>query len=52
MIPVLRPTAERLGLITIEQMITALISAVENPPVPGQRRIVDVPAMRRARFLP
>jgi uncharacterized protein YbjT (DUF2867 family) len=51
-IPALRPTAERLGLITIEQMITALISAVENPPVPGQRRILDVSAMRRARFLP
>jgi uncharacterized protein YbjT (DUF2867 family) len=52
MIPATRPTAERLGLITIEQMITALVSAVENPPLSGQRRIVDVPAIRRARMLP
>lgn len=48
MIPATRATAERLGLISIEQMITALVSAVENPPAPGQRRIVDVPAIRRA----
>jgi nucleoside-diphosphate-sugar epimerase len=52
MIPATRPTAERLGLITIEQMIVALVSAVENPPLRGQRRIVDVPAIRRARMLP
>jgi uncharacterized protein YbjT (DUF2867 family) len=50
MIPATRATAERLGLISIEQMITALVSAVENPPAPGQRRIVDVPAIRRARI--
>ena len=48
MIPATRATAERLGLISIEQMITALVSAVENPPAPGERRIVDVPAIRRA----
>ena len=52
LIPATRPTAERLGWITIEQMITALVSAVENPPVPGQRRVLDVPAIRRARMLP
>ena len=52
MIPMTRATEERLGLITIEQMITALVSAVGNPPVPGQRRIVDVPAIRRARMQP
>jgi uncharacterized protein YbjT (DUF2867 family) len=52
MIPATRPTAERLGLITIEQIVTALVSAVENPPLSGQRRIVDVPAIRRARMLP
>jgi uncharacterized protein YbjT (DUF2867 family) len=52
MIPITRATAERLGLITIEQMITGLVSAVENPPVRGQRRIVDVPAIRRARMQP
>lgn len=49
-LPGTRATAERLALITIDQMITALVSAVENPPIPGQRRIVDVPAIRRARL--
>ena len=49
MIPATRATAERLGLITIEQMVNALASAAENSPVPGQRRIVDVPGIQRAR---
>jgi nucleoside-diphosphate-sugar epimerase len=49
MIPVTRTTAERLGLVTIEQMVNALVRAVENPPVLGQRRIVDVPAIKSAR---
>lgn len=50
MIPATRATAERLGLVRIEQMITALVSAVENPPRPGQWRIVDVPQIKRARM--
>lgn len=50
MIPATRGTAERLGLVTIEQFVTALVSAVENPPSPGQRRLIDVPAIRRARL--
>jgi uncharacterized protein YbjT (DUF2867 family) len=50
MIPAMRPTAERLGLVTIEQFVQAMVSAVENPPAPGQQRIVDVPAIRRARL--
>jgi len=49
MIPLTRATAERLGLITIEQMVNALVRAVENPPLLGQRRIVDVPAIKSAR---
>ena len=48
--PATRPTAERLGLVTIEQFVHALVSAVENPPARGERRIVDVPAIRRARL--
>jgi uncharacterized protein YbjT (DUF2867 family) len=48
--PGTQATAERLGLVTIEQFMTAMISAVENPPVRGQRRIVDVPAIKRARL--
>ena len=49
MIPLTRATAERLGLITIEQMVNALVRAVENPPLLGQRRIVDVPGIKSAR---
>jgi uncharacterized protein YbjT (DUF2867 family) len=46
-IPGTRATAERLGMVTIEQMINALASAVENPPARGRQTIVDVPAIRR-----
>ncbi len=44
-------TAERLGLVTIEQFMIAMISAAENPPIRGQRRIIDVPAIKRARLV-
>jgi len=49
--PGTQATAERLGLVTIEQFITALISAAENPPIRGQWRIIDVPAIKRARLV-
>jgi uncharacterized protein YbjT (DUF2867 family) len=49
MIPFTRETAERLGLVTIEQFIAAMVREVENPPARGQRRI-DVPAIRRAKL--
>jgi nucleoside-diphosphate-sugar epimerase len=49
-IPSLQPMVERLGLLNIEQMVTALAYAMENPPQSGQRRIYDVPAIRRARL--
>jgi nucleoside-diphosphate-sugar epimerase len=45
-----RGIAERLGLVTIEQMATAIVNAVENPPLRGRQRIVDVPGIRRARL--
>ena len=38
-------TAGRLGLVTHEQMVRALVAAVENP-VQGVR-IVEVPGIRR-----
>jgi uncharacterized protein YbjT (DUF2867 family) len=47
-LPSSRETARRLGLVTIEQMVRALVDAVENPPPAGQIRAVDVPAIRRA----
>jgi len=50
MIPPMRGTAERLGLVTIEQFVTALVRETENPPPRGHRRIIDVPAIRRARL--
>lgn len=48
-IPVTRDAAERLGLVTIEQMVNALVRAVENPPLAGQQRIVGVPEIKAAR---
>jgi uncharacterized protein YbjT (DUF2867 family) len=50
MIPAMRATAERLGLVTIEQMIDAIVAALENPPPSGRQRILDVPGIRRARL--
>jgi uncharacterized protein YbjT (DUF2867 family) len=42
-----RATAERLGLVTIEQMINALVYAVDHPPSMGEQRIIDVPRIRQ-----
>jgi uncharacterized protein YbjT (DUF2867 family) len=46
--PSTRDSAERLGFVTIQQMVNALVHAVENPPAGGKIRIFDVPAIRRA----
>ncbi|HUL48539.1 MAG TPA: NAD(P)H-binding protein [Gemmatimonadales bacterium] len=40
--------AERLGLVTLSQMVRALVAAVEQPPPAGTARILDVPAIRAA----
>jgi uncharacterized protein YbjT (DUF2867 family) len=45
-IPQLRDTALRLGLVTIDQTVAALVAAVENPAT--GIRVVDVPAIRAA----
>jgi uncharacterized protein YbjT (DUF2867 family) len=45
--PASRDTAERLGLVTLYEMLAALVLAVETPPASGTR-VVDVPAIRRA----
>jgi uncharacterized protein YbjT (DUF2867 family) len=50
MLPVTREQAERLGLVGLAAMVTALTGAVEHPPEPGTRRIVDVRAIRAARL--
>jgi hypothetical protein len=44
-IPATRQTAQRLGVVTLRQMIGALVAAIENPP--DDILIVDVPAIRR-----
>jgi uncharacterized protein YbjT (DUF2867 family) len=49
LLPGTRDGARRLGLVTLAQMTRALVEAVENPPPAGERRIVDVPAIRAAR---
>ncbi len=49
-VPRTRDGAIRLGLVTIDQMIAALVPAIENPPPAGAARIVDVPAIRASRL--
>jgi uncharacterized protein YbjT (DUF2867 family) len=44
LLPATRESAKRLGLVTISQMLKALVWAVEN--VPDDIRIVDVPKIR------
>lgn len=45
-LPATREAARQLGLVSLEQMLAALVAAVENPA--GAMRIVEVPAIRRA----
>jgi hypothetical protein len=47
-LPATRESAQRLGLVTLSQMVAALVRAVEAPPATRQRRIVDVAAIRSA----
>jgi uncharacterized protein YbjT (DUF2867 family) len=47
LIPAKRESAQRLGLVTLQQMVDALVRAVENPPAAGSIRIVEVPEIRR-----
>jgi uncharacterized protein YbjT (DUF2867 family) len=44
LLPTTRDSARRLGLVTISQMLAALIWAIENPP--DDVRILDVPKIR------
>jgi uncharacterized protein YbjT (DUF2867 family) len=48
-VPRTRDAAIRLGLVTIDQMIAALVHAIEDPPPAGTARMVDVPAIRASR---
>ena len=46
LIPSKRDSAQRLGLVTLQQMVSALVRAVENPPPAGQIRVIEVPQIR------
>jgi uncharacterized protein YbjT (DUF2867 family) len=48
LLPPTRDAARRLGLVTLAQMTRALVTAAENPPRPGTRRIVGVPEILAA----
>jgi len=48
LIPSKRETALRLGLVTLRQIVAALVRVVENPPPTGSIRIVEVRGIRRA----
>ena len=50
LLPPTRETARRLGLVSVAQMVGALVQAVESPPPAGTRRIVEVPEIRRAQL--
>jgi uncharacterized protein YbjT (DUF2867 family) len=43
-LPATREAAQRLGLVTLDQMVSALVAAVENPP--AQSRLVAVPEIK------
>ncbi len=43
-LPSTREGARRLGLVTVDQMVAALVHAVENPP--EQARLIEVPEIR------
>jgi uncharacterized protein YbjT (DUF2867 family) len=49
LLPPFRETSRRLGLVTIGQMIAALLWAIETPPARGEVLILDVPAIRKGR---
>jgi uncharacterized protein YbjT (DUF2867 family) len=51
LLPATREQAIRLGLLPLSQFVTALVAAVETPPVSGVR-IVDVPAIAQAQLPP
>jgi len=49
--PVSRNAAERHGLVTLDQIVDALVRAMEHPPVHGEVRMVDVLAIRMGRAI-
>jgi len=52
LLPATRDTARRMDLVSIGDMTTALVAAVESPPPPATQRIVDVAAIKSAKLVP
>jgi uncharacterized protein YbjT (DUF2867 family) len=49
-LPSTRDTARRMGLVTLAQMVAALVQAAEQPPASGTVSVVDVSAIRATRL--
>jgi len=49
-LPGTRESARRLGLVTLPQMVAAIVEAIENPP--QSARVVEVPEIRKAATKP
>jgi uncharacterized protein YbjT (DUF2867 family) len=52
LLPATRDTARRMDLVTIGEMMAALVAAVESPPPAATQRIVDVSAIKSAKVAP
>ena len=48
LVPSTKESAQRLGLVTLRQMVEALVWSVEVPPPAGTMRILEAPAIRKA----
>ena len=46
LVPAFRAGAQRLGLVTLRQMVDALVRAVEQPPSSGTMRVLGVPEIK------
>ena len=51
-VPSTRAGATRLGLVTLRQMVAALVRAVEDSPDPGTQQFWEVPEIRNAELWP
>jgi uncharacterized protein YbjT (DUF2867 family) len=49
-VPGTRDSAQRLGLVTLAQMVDAIVEAIDNPP--QRARVVEVPEIRKATTKP
>ena len=48
LVPTWRDSARRLGLVTLRQMVNALVRAVEQPPASSAMRVLGVPEIKAA----